>query len=261
MLTKETKKTAEQIKGELLPIVAIISKLAKKAQQASNETRKAHNIATAWQYPSHPIYAEDAGENSETIQATRENNPTQWHEILNEKYNILSEKETAEKVAKLNYHNYLLYFCDMLAHSLRTADNWAQFYGKKGIETLSEYLREELKQRCYISRDGGGFDPFTSSNFYCYFNITIYGVCCISGNNWGTYRKHGEGEEIQPTKPSAPQIYTMAQYVKIVKNLNKLESEAQAKAREHYDTARKTGLIYFIGGLDTPYKKTWKMRD
>ena len=260
MFTKETKKTAEQIKGELLPIVAIIGKLAKKTQQASEETRKAHQIATAWQYPSHPAYAEEAGEDSQAIQDLRNNNAEKWSELLHEKYKIESEKETAEKLAKLNYHNYLLYFCDMLSYLLRVADNWAQFYEKKGIETLSEYLRQELQQRCYISRDGGGFDPFTSDNFYCYFNITIYGVCCISGNNWGTYRKHGEGEE-QPTKPNAPQVYTMAQYVKLVKTLSKLEGEAKGKAKTHYELARKTGLIYFIGGLETPYAKTWKMRD
>lgn len=261
MFTKETKKTAEQIKGELLPIVAIIGKLAKKTQQASNETRKAHQIATAWQYPSHQAYADEAGEDSQTIQELRNNNTEKWHEILHEKYRILSEKETAEKLARLNYHNYLLYFCDMLAHLLRRGNNWAQFYEKKGIETLSEYLRNELKERFYISRDGGGFDPFSSNNFYCYFNITFYGVCCISGNNWGTYRKHKADEENQPEKPNAPTVYTMAQYVKLVKTLSKLENEAKGKAKTHYELARKTGLIYFIGGLETPYAKIWKMRE
>lgn len=261
MLTKETKKTAEQIKGELLPIVAIIGKLAKKTQQANNETNKAHKVATAWQYPNHPSYAEEAGENSQAIQELRNSNADKWYEILHEKYKIESEKKTAEMLARLNYHNYLLYFCDMVSYLLRIGDNWAQFYEKKGIETLAEYLRNELQQRFYISRDGGGFDPFTSDNFYCYFNITIYGACCISGNNWGTYRKHKADEENQPTKPNAPKIYTLAQYVKLVKKLKELEKIAQAKADEHHETARKTGLIYFIGGLERPYAKTWKMRD
>lgn len=263
MLTKETKQTAERIAQELAPICEILDKLAKKAQQASNETNKAHKIATAWQYPSHPIYAEDAGENSETIQATRENNPTQWHEILNEKYNILSEKETAEKVAKLNYHNYLLYFCKMVAHLLRVGNTWAQFYEKKGIETLGEFLREKLKARFYISRDGTGSDAFGSSNFYCYFNITIYGVCCISGNEWGTYRERTEQDDYENplTKPQAPQIYTLKQYIKIVNELATIKQAAENLAKAHYNKARETGLIYFIGGLETPAAKVWKMRD
>lgn len=261
MFTKETKKTAEQIKGELLPIVAIISKLAKKTQQASEETRKAHQVATAWQYPNQKAYADEAGEDSQAIQDLRNTNAEKWSELLHEKYRTLNEKETAEKLARLNYHNYLLYFCDMVAYLLRVADNWAQFYEKKGIETLNEYLRNELQQRCYISRDGAGFDPFTSDDFYCYFNITVYGVCCISGNNWGTYRKHKADEENQPEKPNAPTVYTMAQYVKFVKTLSKLESEAKGKAKAHYELARQTGLIYFIGGLETPYAKVWKMRD
>jgi len=259
MLTTTTKKTAETIRDELLPICATLQKLAKKLSTTAKESSKAHRVAVAWQYPTQKHYAEEAGEDSQLIQDTRNNNAEKWHEILENKYKIASEKETADKLARLNYHNYLLYFCKMVAHCLRVGNNWAKFYEKKGIESLSEYLREELKERCYISRDGGGFDPFGAPNFYCYFNITIYGVCCISGNDWGTYKEHESGKEWE--KPSAPQIYTMARYVRIVKDLNKLESEAQAKARQHYEKAHETGLIYFIGGLDTPYKKVWKMRD
>ena len=261
MLTKETQKTAEQIKGELLPIVAIITKLAKKAQQASSETIKAHDVATAWQSPSHPLYAIEAGEDSQAIQDLRNNDTQKWHEILHEKYRIESEKETAEKLAMLNYHNYLLYFCNMISYCLRVADTWAEFYEKRGIETLGEYLRNELQQRFYISRDGTGFDPFTSDRFYCYFNITIYGVCGISGNNWGTYRKHKADEENKPEKPAAPQIYTMAQYVKIIKTLSKLKGEAKTRADAHHELAEKTGLIYFVGGLETPSVRVWKMRN
>lgn len=262
MLNTTTKKTAEQIKGELLPIVAIIEKLAKKTQQASNETSKAHKIAIAWQYPTHPYYAEEAGENSQTIQETRENNPQEWHDILHSKYQILSEKETAEKLAKLNYHNYLLYFCNMVNYLLRVGNTWAQFYEKKGIETLGEYLREALKVRFYISRDGSGYALFGASDFYCYFNITIYGVNCISGNYWGSYRKlDEETQKANITKPNAPKIYTMTQYIKLVKKLSKLESEAKEKAKEHYNLASQTGLVYFIGGLETPNVKVWKMRD
>lgn len=262
MFNTTTKKTAEQIKGELLPIVAIIEKLAKKTQQASSETSKAHKIATAWQYPTNYYYAEEAGENSKTIQETRENNPQEWHDILHSKYQILSEKETAEKLAKLNYHNYLLYFCNMVNYLLRVGNTWAQFYEKKGIETLSEYLRETLKVRFYISRDGTGFDAFGSSNFYCYFNITIYGVSCISGNYWGSYRElDEETQAANVTRPQAPKIYTLKQYLKIVKELTTMEQAAKNLAKEHYDKAQKTGLIYFIGGLETPSAKVWKMRD
>lgn len=263
MLSKDTKQLAEQIAQELAPICEVLNKLAKKTQQASNETNRAHKIAIAWQYPSSPIYAEEAKEDSTTIQAMRENNPQQWHDILNSKYMELSEKETAEKLAKLNYHNYLLYFCKMVSHLLRVGNNWAQFYEKKGIETLGEFLREKLGVRFYISRDGTGFDAFGSKNFYCYFNITIYGVCAISGNDWGTYRERTqEDEDKNPLeRPQAPQIYTLKQYMKIVKELTTLEQAAKNLAKEHYNKAYETGLIYFIGGLETPTAKVWKMRD
>lgn len=263
MFTKDTKQLAEQFAQELAPICEILDKLAKKTQQASNATNKAHKIATAWQYPSHAIYAEEAGEDSATIQATRENNPQEWSDILHSKYMELNEKETAEKVAKLNYHNYLLYFCKMVAHLLRIGNNWAQFYEKKGIETLGKYLREKLGARFYISRDGTGFDAFGSSNFYCYFNITIYGVCCISGNEWGTYRERTEQDEQNNpiTRPQAPQVYTLKQYIKIVKELATMKQAAENLAKAHYNKAQETGLIYFIGGLETPTAKVWKMRD
>lgn len=263
MLTKETKKTAEQIKGELLPIIAIIDKLAKKTQQASNETNKAHKVATAWQYPSHPLYAEDAGENSKIIQELKNNDVEKWGEILHKKYEILSEKETAEKLARLNYHNYLLYFCKMVAHLLRVGNTWAQFYEKRGIETLGRFLREKLHTYFYILRDGTGFDAFGSNNFYCYFNITIYGVCGISGNEWGTYKERTEQDEISCplTRPQAPQVYTFKQYLKIVNELTTIKKAAENLAKAHYDKARATGLIYFIGGLETPSAKVWKMRE
>lgn len=259
MFTKENTKTAESIRDELRPICKILEKLAKKTQKAANKTNKAHRVAIAWQYPSHPLYAEDAGENSQEIQNTRENNPEKWHEILKIKYDLLQACEIAEKVARLNYHNYLLYFCDVVAYLLRTGNSWAQFYEKKGIETLGEYLRTELKARFYISRDGTGFDAFKKENFYCYFNITICGSCGISGNNWGTYREHEGDKEWE--KPTAPKLYNINQYKRLAKELAKLKNDAESKAREHYEKARKTGLIYFIGGLSTPELKTWKMRD
>ena len=62
-------------------------------------------------------------------------------------------------------------------------------------------------------------------------------------------------------KPNAPTVYTMAQYVKLVKTLSKLEGEAKGKAKTHYELARQTGLIYFVGGLEGPTLKTWKMRE
>lgn len=260
MFTKETKATAEKVKNQLTPICETLQTLAKKCQKTNNERSKAHRVATAWQYPAQRYYAEEAGEDWEEIKATRENDPKKWHIKLEKKYNILQEAEERDNVARLNYHNYLLYFCNMLAFLLRSSNTWAQFYERKGIETLSEYIREQTGQRAYITRDGTGFDPFGSSSFYCYFNITIYGVCSISGNNWGTYSVYKE-EENQGEEPSAPTVYTIANYKKLVGGLAKLERDAKELAKKHYDTARITGLIYFIGGLSTPEKSTWKMRD
>lgn len=260
MLTKETKQTAERITEELTPIIKSAQKLGEKLQKAAAETRHAHQVANAWQYPTSRAFSEDAGEDWETIKSTRENDPKKWGEILNNKYILLSQKETAEKLARLNYHNILLYACKYLAHLLRDGNIWAQFYEKKGIESLGEYLRERTGARLYISRDGGGFSPFGSPNCYFYFNIVYYGVCAISGNDWGTYRIKEEGDP-QNEKPSAPQVYTMAQYSKLINKLTTLEREAKGKAKEHYELARSSGLVYFVGGLGTPTLQTWKMRE
>lgn len=260
MLTKETKQTAERITKELTPIIKSAQKLGEKLQKAAAETRHAHQVATAWQYPTHKAYSEDAGEDWETIKTTRENDLKKWSETLNNKYILLSQKETAEKLARLNYHNILLYICKYLAHLLREGNAWAQFYEKKGIESLGEYLREKTSASIYIFRDGGSCSPFGSQNYYCYFNIIFYGVCSICGDDWGTYREREENEP-QSEKPNAPKVYTMAQYLKLIAKLTTLEKEAKAKANEHYNIARSSGLVYFVGGLENPSLKTWKMRE
>lgn len=63
------------------------------------------------------------------------------------------------------------------------------------------------------------------------------------------------------TEPTAPKIYTQAQYNKLVETLSRLKRESKSKAEQHYELAKDTGLIYFIGGLETPSEKVWKMRD
>ena len=262
MLTKETKQIAEEIRGTLAPLFATAEKLGKKLQKASNETRKAHRIATAWQYPTVRGYAEEAGENADTIQSTRENNAEEWHRILKEKYSILSNCETAENLARLNYRNYIAYICDTLAQLLHEGDTWAKFYEKKGLESLAEYLGEGLKHKYIrIYRDGTSWDAFGSEFFYCYIKVNFWGVCNVCANSWGTYAETSKGDKREWKKPTAPKIYTLAQYCRLVAELKKLENEATAKAREHHEKARASGLIYFIGGLSDPQLKQWGKND
>lgn len=267
MLTKQTKQTAEKMAQELAPLFANIRKLGETLQKAANETRKAHQVAIAWQYPNSKAYAEDAGENWEEINRIKEANCHEWSETLHAKYKALNEKETAEKVARLNYRNYCAFICDTFAHLLHTGDNWEQFHEKKGIESLSDLINSKLKEATsgkigiYISRDGGSWDPFSSIKYYCYLKITLWGVCCVKASNWGTYSKTTQTEGREWKEPQAPKLYTLAQYVRLIKELKELENKAKATAREHHEKARASGLIYYIGGLQDPSLKVWGQND
>lgn len=263
MLNKEAKQITEKMANELAPLFAKAEKLGEKLRKQANETRKADNIARAWQYPDTRGWAVDAGEDSETIQKIRNENPHEWHEILNNKYMMLHNAEELEKVARLNYRNYLAYICQYIAQLLHEGDTWVKYYEKKGLETLAEELRKVTgkNEKIYIYRDGTGFEPFGSDRFYCYIKINIWGVCCMSASDWATYAEHKKGSEKQYKQAKEPKIYTHAQYIKIVKELKKLENESKEKARAHHEKARETGLIYFIGGLSDPTLNVWGKND
>ena len=267
MLTKETKQKAEKMAQELAPLFATAHKLGDILQKARNTTSKAHRVATAWQYPDSKGFAEDAGENWETIKSIKEKDSKEWHEKLNEKYLILSQCETAEKVASLNYRNYIAYICELISYLLHDGDTWAQFYNKKGLESLTDYLNTAMKRSptdrryIYISKDGTGWEAFGSPCFYCYLKVHFWGVCCVDAESWGTFSEIKKGEKIREyNKPEEPKRYTLAQYIKIVKDLKKLENEAKDKARQHHEKARRTGIIYFEGGLTDPHLETWGKR-
>lgn len=259
MLTKETKQKAEEIRATLAPLFATAEKLGAKLQKAAKETRQAHKVAIAWQYPTVKGYAEEAGEDFAKIQATRNENAKEWHNILNGKYLTLNKCEIAENCARLNYRNYLAYICDTLAHLLHVGDTWAQFYEKKGIESITDLLRE--KAPIYIYRDGAGFAPFGQDNFYCYLKINFWGVCSVRASSWGTFAETKKGDRREWKQPTEPKTYTVAQYCHLIKELKRLEAEAIAKAREHHEKARASGLVYFVGGLSDPQLKVWGKND
>lgn len=264
MLTKETKQKTSEMMQELAPLFAIVTKLGQKLSKQASQTRHAHNVATAWQYPTCEGYANECGEDTQTIQKTRNETPEKWHEILNKKYEILNECEQLEKVARLNYRNYAAFLCSSIAYYLHQGDTWAKFYEKKGIETLAQ----ELKTLCgkyegvYISRDGTAWETFGDKNFYCYFKICFYGIGNTRANDWATYRELAKQENPHEwEKPTAPKIYTLKQYIKLVSELKELENQAKAKAREHHEKARASGLIYFTGGLSDPQINVWGKND
>lgn len=263
MLNKETKQTTEKMRGELAPLFAKAEKLGEKLRKQANETRHADQVARAWQYPDARGWAADAGEDSDTIQRTRKENAHEWHEILNNKYMLLHQAQELEQVARLNYRNYIAYICEYIAQLLHEGDTWAKYYEKKGLETLAEELRKNLgkNESLYIYRDGTSWDSFASDNFYCYLKVKIWGVCGMSASDWGTYSKHTSETQRQYKQAQEPKLYTHVQYIKLVKELKKLENEAKAKAREHHEKARASGLIYFIGGLSDPALSVWGKND
>lgn len=264
MLNKEQKQITENIKKELTPLFKKAEKLGEKLRIASSETRKAHNIATAWQYPTVEGYALECGEDSKLIQKKRNENPQEWHEILKEKYNILGNAQALENVARLNYKNYIRYICIYISNILHTDDLWASFYEKKGLESLFDELKTITgkSQSVSIWRDGGGFYPFGDPNAYFYYKITFWGACGVCANCWESYTERKKGSKKEWERPTEePKQYTFKQYIKIVSDLKKLENEAKDKAREHHRKAQETGLIYFIGGLSDPQLNIWGKND
>ena len=262
MLNKETKQKAEEMAATLAPLFATAQKLGEKLQRASSETRKAHRIATAWQYPTNTNYAEDAGESWEEIQTTKAADFHKWAEILEAKYKTMHEKETAEECARLNYSNYARYICDTFAHLLHEGDTWALFYNKKGLESLADFIEEKCAGACVsIDRDGTSWEAFGSVRFYCYLIIRFYGVNGTRAKSWGTYAEISKGDRREWEKPETPRLFTVAQYVRAVADLKKLENEAKTKAREHHEKARASGLIYFVGGLNDPLLNIWGVND
>ena len=263
MLNKETKEITKKMMLELAPMFVTVQKLGEKLSKQASQTRHADSVARAWQYPDTPGWAKDCGEDSETIQKTRRENPRKWHEILDNKYITLHNCQELEKLARLNYRNYAAYLCEYIANLLHQDDTWARFYEKKGIESLVDELKKLTSKHESISiyRDGTGWETFGSDNFYCYLKITFWGVCCVRANDWATYTEHKKGSLKQWKEPTAPKLYTLAQYKKIAKELQELENKAKEAARKHHDKARETGLIYFIGGLSDPQLNVWGKND
>ena len=264
MLNKNTKQQAEKMAQELAPMFAKAHKLGDILSKQASQTRHADSVARAWQYPDTIGWAKDCGENSQEIQKARNENPHEWHRILDAKYMALHNAQQAEQVARLNYRNYIAYICKYIGYLLHHDDNWVQFYDKKGIESLAEQLKTLAGkgESLTIWRDGTGFYPFGNANFYCYLKITFWGVCGVRANDWATYRELAKQENAMAwEKPQEPKRYTLAQYLRIIKELKDLENEAKAKARAHHDKAEKTGLIYFTGGLTDPQLNVWGKND
>ena len=263
MLNKKTKQTTEKMRGELAPLFAKAEKLGKKLRKQASETRKADQVARAWQYPTCEGWALEAGEDSKAIQKERNENPHNWHEILNNKYMLLHNAQELEQVARLNYRNYMAYICEYIAQLLHEGDTWASFYEQKGLESLAEELKKITGKGETVSiyRDGTGFKPFGDKDFYCYIKITLWGVCGMRASDWATYTERNKGDQHQYKQAKEPKLYTHAQYIKLIKDLKKLENEAKAKAREHHAKAYESGLIYFIGGLNDPQLSVWGKND
>lgn len=264
MLNKNTKQQAEKMAQELAPMFAKAHKLGEILTKQARQTRHASNVAHAWQYPTSEGYAKDCGENSQEIQRIRNENPHEWHNILDAKYLALDNAQQLEQLARLNYRNYIAYICKYIGYLLHHDDAWVQFYEKRGIESLCEQLKPLAGKGASLTicRDGTSWAGFGADDFYCYLQITFWGVCCVRATDWATYRELAKQERPQEwEKPQEPKRYTFAQYLRIIKELKELENKAKAAARAHHNKAQETGLIYFVGGLADPQMSVWGKND
>lgn len=264
MLTKETKQTAEQIKAELLSHFESAKKLGEKVQKLAKKTRHAEKVSRAWHWCS-AYECEETGENLQEIEKLKAKNVKEWHNQLEKKWELYSVAETTEKVARLNYHNYLLFIAKLIAYKLRLNNNWRTFYDKKGLESLYELINEgRTSEKVYFYRDGGSIsysldDPRT----YQYINIVIWGECAINGKEWGSFknRTQEDNEKNPLQEPEAPKELTKAQYLKLYKKIKECEKKAVSLCDEAYTIATKSGLIYFVDTPSRPQSTKWKIND
>lgn len=266
MLTKEAKQTAETLKTELMPYFSKLKKLGEKAQKAWSETRHADQVARAWRWVSH-YDCEQAGENYEEIQNLKNNNVHEWSEILTNKWSILDAKEHAEKLARINYHNLLLYIVKLIAYKLRVDNKWSLFYEKKGIESLKDFINESIKAdkiTLSIYRDGGSTSyAFNDKNFYIYLDIKLWGVCGISAHEWGSFKNRTPEDEkvYKLTEPKEVKPLTMKQYEAAILKMKQYEKQAKAAREAQYNLSYDLGLIYYHDTMESIKAKTWKADD
>lgn len=264
MLTKETKQTAEQIKSELLPHLESAKRLGEKLQKLAKKTRQAEKVSRAWHWCT-SYDCEEAGENLEEIQKLKAENVKEWHNQLQKKWELYSIAETTETVARLNYHNYLLFIAKLITYNLRLNNNWRALYEKKGLESLYELINEgRTSEKVYLYRDGGSFsyglnDPRT----YQYINVVIWGNCGINGKEYGTFknRTQEDNEKNPLQKPEAPQELSKAEYIRLYKKIKECNKKATSYCDEAYNIAVKSGLIYFVDTPSRPQSTKWKINE
>ena len=106
MLNKENTKKAEEIAEQLRPLFARAYELGKKYDKARAQAYKRGEIANAWQYRTRPG-CQAVGLDPDQLEKIRQENPRRWHEELQKAYKNKYDAEDRERMAFINFKNYL----------------------------------------------------------------------------------------------------------------------------------------------------------
>lgn len=251
MLNKENTKKAEQMAEQLRPLFATAYELGAIYDRARNKAYKAGQVARAWQYRTRPD-CEGVGLDFEKVQTIRKENPSKWHEELKNAYKKQYAAEDGERVAYINFSNYLQYFARYVGDLIRP--NWREFAERQGLQTLAEIINQKNPRKdhsagaCSVAiynRGGELTTDKTQAGQYLRIECAIYTgwACGISGNLSRVY-------QINPAEvwhyAEEPHRITQSEYIK---NSRKIAQQVE-KIKEMRDNlqkfARACGLLGFV---------------
>lgn len=251
MLNKENTKKAEEIAEQLRPLFARAYELGKKYDKARAQAYKRGEIANAWQYRTRPG-CQAVGLDPEQLEKIRQENPRRWHEELQKAYKNKYEAEDRERVAFINFKNYLDYFARFLGDMIRPI--WRELADRQGLHTLAEIINQKNPRKDHsagacsvgIYDRGGELNPDkTKEGQYLRIETAIYTgwACGISG---GLSRYY----QINPAEvwhyAEEPQEMTTKQYKKNMQRIAQDVAKIEKMRDNLQEFAKGCGLYGFV---------------
>lgn len=267
MLTKETLQKAEKIAQDVAPVFEVLYKLGRNYDKTRNELRHAERVAHSWQFPRAVSDWEYIADNTHTkaereqIRTLHENNPREWARILEEKYKAQHESETAHRVARINFINFINYSAQYLADLIRPI--WRELVERRGLETLAGIINQRNRKKdhtagaCSVGlylRDAEITKDKTTAGQYARIEINFYtGWAC------GIYGECSKIYQINPAEvwhfAEIPQKLTISQYKKDVAKVSQMVGDIERKAETLREFVRGCGLLGFVEIIKTTKEK------
>lgn len=251
MLNKENTKKAEEIAEQLRPLFARAYELGKKYDKAMTQAYKRGEIANAWQYRTRPG-CQAVGLDPDQLEKIRQENPKRWHEELQKAYKSKYDAEDRERVALINFKNYLDYFARFLGDMIRPI--WRELADRQGLHTLAEIINQKNPRKDHsagacsvgIYDRGGELNPDkTKEGQYLRIETAIYTgwACGISGELSRYY-------QINPAEvwhyAEEPQEMTTNQYKKNSQRIAQDVAKIEKMCDNLQEFAKGCGLYGFV---------------